>query len=58
MHYCPECGEECDCGCDYEKDSNNCEHVCKTPEETEYYEDFYDNYDPFEDLDNYDDEDF
>ena len=40
MHFCPDCEEECNCGCDYEEDSDNCEHVCETEEEKAYREDY------------------
>ena len=39
MHYCPDCGEECNCGCDFALADEDCEHVCKTPEDIEYKQD-------------------
>ena len=39
MHYCPDCGEECDCSCFIVVDDEDCAHVCKMPEEIDYDQD-------------------
>ena len=52
MHYCPDCGLECNCGCDYMSE-DDCEHVCETPEEKEHWDDFEDNYNPWDEEEEY-----
>ena len=42
MHYCPDCGEECNCACDIVLADEDCEHVCITQEEIEYDQDVSD----------------
>lgn len=42
MHYCPDCGKECNCACDWGSMDEACEHICKTPEEIDYDQDVSD----------------
>ena len=44
MHYCPECGEECDCGCDDELAEAACKHKCPD------FEGIDDDFECFEDF--------
>jgi len=57
MHFCPDCGEECDCSADIELLDEDCEHACEIYTDKDY-DDYHidDNYeeDPFDDLDYYD----
>lgn len=55
MHYCPDCGEECNCSCDYYLYEEDCEHICGTDWEKDY-KDYEAPYDPFEDIENYDED--
>lgn len=56
MHFCPDCGEECDCPADIELLDEDCEHACKTLVEKNYdydYEEFYNDEDIYLDDDYY-----